>query len=230
MRCKSRAIVAVVAALFVPTVAHAQQSEPAACTTLENDVLVELNRARADPAAYAAEIRSYGRYFQANLVFEPGRPTVITEEGVAPVDEAVAFLARQRQVGTLAGSRPLSMAAADHCTEQSADGAVGHASADGSGPGDRMRRRGGGEYVGEVITYGAVDAAGVVRQLIVDDGVSDRGHRMLVFADDIRFAGVSCGPHPVYRTMCVIDVARTSDGRPMVQPRRDFGSIAMAAR
>ncbi|WP_221364187.1 CAP domain-containing protein [Sphingomonas jinjuensis] len=193
-------------------------------------MLTELNRARADPARYAAELRGYGRLFQANLVYEPGRPAVVTEEGVAPVEEAIAFLAQQHQVATLADSHPLASAALDHCAEQASDGSVGHASADGSGPGERMRRRGGGDYVGEVITYGAADAAGVVRQLIVDDGVSDRGHRLLVFADDIRFAGVSCGPHPVYRTMCVIDVARTRDGRPLERSRPGYDSIAVAAR
>jgi hypothetical protein len=31
----------------------------------------------------------------------------------------------------------------------------------------------------------------------------------------IRYAGVSCGAHPVYLYMCVITVARTKDGRPL---------------
>jgi uncharacterized protein YkwD len=230
MPSKFRAILAVAIALFAPTVAHAQQSVTASCTNFQKEVLTELNRVRADPASYAAELRGYGRFFHANLVQEPGRPAVITEEGVAPVEEAIAFLAQQRQVATLVDSHPLANAASDHCVEQANDGSVGHASADGSGPGERMRRRGGGDYVGEVITYGAVNAAGVVRQLIVDDGVSDRGHRLLVFADDIRFAGVSCGPHPIYRTMCVIDVARTRDGRPLDRSRPGYESIAVAAR
>ncbi len=72
-------------------------------------------------------------------------------------------------------------------------------------------------YVGEVITYGSNTAEDVVRQLIVDDGVDDRGHRKLVFADDIDFAGVSCGAHPSFGTMCVIDVARTRDGHARLQ-------------
>lgn len=141
----------------------------------------------------------------------------LTEEGVAPVDEAVRFLEAQSRRRPLAAADVLREAAIDHCAEQAADGSLGHVGADGSDPGARVRRRGGGIYVGEVITYGSDTAADVVRQLIVDDGVADRGHRKLVFAEDIDFAGVSCGPHPAFGTMCVVDVARTVDGRSRMQ-------------
>jgi hypothetical protein len=52
-----------------------------------------------------------------------------------------------------------------------------------------------------------------MRQLIVDDGVADRGHRSIVFSGELRYAGAACGPHPVYRTMCVIDLGVMPDGR-----------------
>jgi len=51
-----------------------------------------------------------------------------------------------------------------------------------------------------------------MRQLIVDDGVADRGHREIVYSAELRFAGAACGPHPVYGTMCVIDLGVTPDG------------------
>ncbi|WP_445193100.1 CAP domain-containing protein [Sphingomonas sp. Tas61C01] len=173
---------------------------------------------RADPAAYAEHLRDYRRYYKGNIVAAPGmKVRYLTEEGVAPVDEAVDYLERQGRRRPLAPAELLRAAAIDHCAEQAADGTLGHAGADGSDPGARVRRRGGGIYVGEVITYGSDNAADVVRQLIVDDGVADRGHRKLVFADDIDFAGVSCGPHPAFGTMCVVDVARTVDGRSRMQ-------------
>ena len=187
-------------------------------SVLERNVLIEINRARADPTAYAAHLRDYRRFYDGNIVAAPGmKVRYLTEEGVAPVDEAVRFLEAQRRRRPLAAADLLRDAAIDHCADQAADGSLGHVGSDGSDPGARVRRRGGGIYVGEVITYGSSDAADVVRQLIVDDGVADRGHRKLVFAEDIDFAGVSCGPHPVFGTMCVVDVARTVDGRSRMQ-------------
>lgn len=187
-------------------------------TNLEQAILIELNAARADPGAYAARLREFRRYYNGNIVAVPGMTIrYMTEEGVAPLDEAVAFLEHQGRRRALSPATVLRLAAGDHCAEQADDGAIGHGGTDGSGPGARVQRRGGGAYVGEVITYGSSTAADVVRQLIVDDGVEDRGHRKLIFADDIDFAGVSCGPHPGYGTMCVMDVARTPDGRARTQ-------------
>ena len=57
-------------------------------------------------------------------------------------------------------------------------------------------------------------AAEVVRQLIVDDDVPGRGHRKALFAAEMRYAGIACGPHRTYRVMWVADLGRTPDGRP----------------
>ena len=77
-----------------------------------------------------------------------------------------------------------------------------------------MTRRGGGSYVAENITYGPPSGVEVVRQLIVDDGVRSRGHRRTVFTAEYRHAGAACGPHKVYRVMCVIEFGRNADGQP----------------
>lgn len=202
----------------------------ARCVALQAEVLTEINRLRADPQGYVATLRRYGQFFRANLVVEPGQPDTLTDEGVEPVNEAARELARQSPLGPLTVSDALALAANDHCREQGDDGALGHDGRDGSTPGDRVARRGGGPYVGEVITYGSTDAADVVRQLIVDDGVPDRGHRALLLAPDLHFAGVACGPHPGYRQVCVIDLARTADGRSEVEVAQGGGTLVAMAR
>ncbi len=180
---------------------------------VEADVLAAFNFARSQPAAYLQTLSTYRSYFRADLVRLPGAAVPIqTSEGVVPVDEAIAFFKEQEPVEQLQSSLMLRLGAADHLAEQARTGAVGHYDADGSDPGDRVTRHGGGSNVAEVIAYGASDPADVIRQLIVDDGVPDRGHRVVMMADHLRYAGVACGPHPRFGTMCVIDLSDTADG------------------
>ena len=206
MGAASGAAMALACALL-PGTAQAQ-------SPLEQQVLAALNAARSNPAAYADALHTYRGYFHAKVVSLPGSTEDLeTSEGVAAVDETIAFLAQQAPLAPLGEAPILDGSAADHTADQSRSGATGHDGSDGSSPGDRVRRRGGGEYVAEVIAYGSVDAVDVIRQLIVDDGVADRGHRGVIYAPELRYAGVSCGPHPEFHTMCVIDLAVTADGR-----------------
>ncbi|MDO6416862.1 CAP domain-containing protein [Sphingomonas sp. BIUV-7] len=187
---------------------------PADHRGMEQAVLAALNAARTDPATYTGGLKTYRGFFKANIVVMPGNPVDYeTVEGTAPVDEAIAYLASQTMLAPLQPADILAAAAADHVAEQSISGRTGHYSADGSAPSDRVVKRGGGPLVAEVIAYGAVDAADVIRQLIVDDGVPDRGHRNMLFAGHLRYAGVACGPHPEFKMMCVIDMADTPDGQ-----------------
>ncbi len=182
-------------------------------TPFEQQVLAALNAARTRPAAYADSLRQYRTYFHAKLLRYPGESADIeTEEGVTVVDETIAFLARQAPLAPVEGA-PLFVASARDLVVDQAQGGTGHESSDGSSPADRARRHGGGDFVAEVIAYGPVDPADVVRQLIIDDGVADRGHRSIIYSPELRFAGVACGPHPEYRTVCVIDLGATPDGR-----------------
>jgi uncharacterized protein YkwD len=116
-------------------------------------------------------------------------------------------------VPPLSPARLLAEAAGAHAAEQGPRGATGHFSKNGDDPRDRVRGRGGGDYVAETITYGPPSAVEVVRQLIVDDDVPNRGHRRTVFAAEMRFVGIGCGPHKTYRVMCVAEFARKPDGR-----------------
>ena len=186
----------------------------AAETSLEAQVLAALNSARTDPQNYARGLQRYRTYFDGDLIRYPGQAADLqTEEGVAAVDEAIAFTGRQPALAPVDGAPLLAASAADLAADQ-ASGGIGHSGSDGSSPADRARRHGGGGYVAEVIAYGPVDAADVVRQLIIDDGVPDRGHRSILYSPELRFAGVACGHHPEYRVVCVIDLGIRSDGRP----------------
>ncbi|UAK22823.1 CAP domain-containing protein [Sphingomonas nostoxanthinifaciens] len=194
-------------ALCLTAPAHAE-------TPFEREVLAAVNFARTDPAGYADALERYKRYFHGNIVSLPGQSVDFeTSEGVRVVDETIMFLRRQRPMAPIAPAALLRESASDHSSEQGASGAIGHEGADGSSPGDRVRRHGGGAYVAEVIAYGSLDAVDAVRQLIVDDGVDDRGHRAILYSPELAYAGVSCGPHKDYRIVCVMDLGITPDGR-----------------
>lgn len=193
----------------------------AAQGSFEEGVFAELNRFRSDPAAYTEYLSDYRPRFEGKLLVadDDSEIDIMTREGVAAVDEAIRDLRRERPLPTLEWSDALARAAADHVAIQSRSGAVGHYTK-GRGPGERMKARGGGPYVNEVITYGHHTPEGVVDQLLIDDGVPDRGHRFSLLRSTHRYAGVACGRHPVHRTMCVILMSQTRDGSPPPPPKR----------
>lgn len=193
----------------------------AAPSRFEEGVFVELNRFRSDPAAYAEYLRDYRPRFEGKLLVsdDDSEIDIMTREGVAAVDEAIRDLRREKPLPELEWSDALARAAADHVAVQSRSGAVGHYTK-GSGPGERMKARGGGPYVNEVITYGHHTPAGVVDQLLIDDGVPDRGHGFSLLRPTHRYAGIACGRHPVHRTMCVTLMSQTRNGSPPPPPRK----------
>jgi uncharacterized protein YkwD len=102
----------------------------------------------------------------------------------------------------------MTVSARDHVRDQGPRGVVGHESSDGSTFDDRVRRYGRwGISLTENISYGPSGARDVVIDLIVDDGVKDRGHRHNIFDPVAKVVGVACGRHTTYGYMCVMDFA-----------------------
>ena len=185
----------------------------------EAAVLRELNALRAAPVSYAAELRRIATGYDGLYYREGGGTEHGSREGTVAVAEAADALVRQPPVPPLAGDRTLRQAARDQVEAQGPAGAIGHASDAGANAGERVRRRGGDIYVGETISYGMHGAADVIRSLVVDDGVSGRGHRRLLLSPAYRYAGIWCGPHAVWQTMCVLVLAGSPGGRPVVPAR-----------
>jgi hypothetical protein len=176
-------------------------------------LVAELNRVRADPPAYALELEQHRQHFRGLNVHEPGEHIYRrTKEGRLALEEAIVALRHQVPLPPLTANTLLAIAAADHVRDQGVIGTRGHGGSDGSSPIDRALRRGLRPWaVGEVISYGPESAVAVVRELIIDDGVPDRGHRAAIFNPDFGRAGAACGPHRGYRKMCVVDFASLTD-------------------
>jgi hypothetical protein len=205
------AAVALVAVSSTPAPAPSEEGDLHVALYLsdfESEVLREHNLARADPKRYAEYVAGWLRYYDGRVRRLPGRSPVMTVEGRRGVVRAVRFLQAQKPLPPLRPARGLTLAARDHVVDTGEKGWMGHYGSDDSEPSDRVSRY--GEWfgrVGENITYGGTDARALVIRLIIDDGIPDRGHRGNIFNPDFELAGISCGRHTEYGTMCVITYA-----------------------
>ncbi len=183
-------------------------------TRLARGVHDETNALRRDPAGYARHLEQLLPRFDGKVLERPGRPHLRTDEGPAAVREAIAALKRRQPVKSLRWSKGLAAAAGDHVRDQGPTGAMEHRGLDGSSPAGRVNRH--GRWLGamaENIAYGDNPAREVVIQLLVDDGVANRGHRDNLLSPGWGAGGVACGPHKEYGQMCVMDYAARYDER-----------------
>jgi hypothetical protein len=180
-------------------------------------VVREINKIRRFPKEYAKYLRYLGTRFEGTLWRLVDHIPIRTNEGRDAVMEAVDFLENVEPVMELITySEALHFAAWDHVLDQGPTGDTGHVGTDGSRPGQRMRRYGDPELLsGEVINYGLETPRMTVIQLVIDDGVPDRGHRHNLFNPKFRAAGAAIGYHKEYGTMVVVDLADAfTPGRP----------------
>jgi len=197
--------------LFTPAIGFSQPRKAGDAkflSPLENAVVYEINKARTAPKDYSSFLEQYKRYYDKKLLKLPGQTPILTNEGVGAAVEAIRFLRSIKPLPPLNPSKGMSLGARDHVTDQGPSGSNQHKGSDGSQPWDRVNRYGTWEKsIGENIAFGIDKARNIVMFLIIDDGVSIRGHRKNIFNPDFRVIGVACGHHATYRTVCVITFA-----------------------
>lgn len=197
--------------LFISAIGLSQPAkieEAKFLSPLENSVVREINTARTAPKDYASFLEQFKKYYDRKILRLPGETPILTKEGVRAVNEAIRFLRSLQPLPPLIPSKGMSSGARDHVKDQGSSGTGQHKGSDGSQPSDRVNRYGTWEKsLGENISYGSDQTRDIVMGLIIDDGVPSRGHRKNIFHSDFRVIGVACGPHPDYRTVCVMTFA-----------------------
>ncbi len=177
---------------------------------IEKAIVDETNRLRAHPQAYAAELAALKPYFKGNLLKLPGQTPLETQEGITAVDEAIRDLNATAPLSSLTLSQGLSLGARDHVLDLAPKGKIGHYGTDGSDPFVRINRYGTWQgSAGENISFSPIATAKWhVMQLVIDDGVKNRGHRKALLNPDYRLTGSACGAHAVYGQMCVMTYSK----------------------
>jgi hypothetical protein len=186
------------------TTAHAEYLKE-----IERQVIIEINMMRNDPPEYARRyLVPIRKYYHNKILQFPGEIGISTVEGLRALDECIKQLQTNKSLLPLSPKKGLVFAARDHAEDLERTGKTGHTGSDGSTMGARLNRYGRWQIsIGENISYGHEDARKIVTSLLIDDGVSSRGHRRNLLNGTFKFVGVAVGQHRVHRYMCVIDFA-----------------------
>lgn len=160
-------------------------------TALAEEVLAELNFVRTNPKKYAQDVLTPRlQAFNGNIYAEPGKTPLETQEGAAPVKECIKILNNTQPVAPLSLEQGLCLSAQWLADDQARNELLGHTGSDGSSPSIRMNRYGTwGILCGENCAYGSATAREIVAQLLIDDGVPDRGHRTNILKKEFRKVG-----------------------------------------
>jgi len=190
---------------------------------LERATIDEINLARANPLAYIKYLEEFKRYYRGREIHYPDGLVLVSNEGVAPLDEAIAFMRSLKPLPPLKLSPGMVLGAKDHMNDLVKTKRSGHRGSDGSSAEDRLSRYGDwADSLGEDIVYHSRSAREDVVSLIIDDGTSNRGHRKNLFKHDFRVIGIALsplGPTPTPAPICVITFAGDYQDKPPTDPK-----------
>ena len=185
-------------------------------TVTEKDVILALNMARTDPHRYAqlyiSEIIST---YRGKLRSCSNGRIVKTIEGDVPAVELYNELMRQDPRPRLIPVYWMHHIADYLASEQSITGNIGHITNDGNNLQFRIDSYGyWKKAIGETIDYGGMTGFDAINNLLIDDGISNRSHRHVMFVPLFHVVGVSIRHHPVYGAVTVVDYADSFKVKP----------------
>lgn len=161
----------------------------------EKDVIYYTNLIRLSPKKFERTILS--KYLKENPEYSRSYSKSLIKE-----------LKNTSPKPLLSPTKTLYKFAKHHAQTTGKRGKVGHRSIRGKGFSKRSKPLlKTYEIVGENIHYGANDALEIVIDLLVDDGIKDKGHRENILFSEFIYCSVSLQPHKKYTYNCVIDFA-----------------------
>lgn len=218
---KKRFVLLVCAAAFFVSCATGsfdRQDVPASDNMrLAEDIVRELNFARTNPKKYAEQVLIPRlNYFNGNMYTEPGMVPLLTREGITPLKECIDALNAVAAVDILSLEEGLCRSAQWLADDQAHSGQMGHTGSDSSDLAVRISRYGTWAVVcGENCAYGSKTAREIVAQLLIDDGVPGRGHRINILKQEFKKVGIgfSDKENAPYGAVTVMDFAGSYTSR-----------------
>lgn len=164
---------------------------------LESEIISQINQARAKPSDYADWLETQKQYYDGVMLKLPGERPIRTNRGLEALTEAIDFVRQQNPLPPLNYSEALAIAAQEQLTQVTSAG----------NQADALNRN---------ISYGKVTAEAIVFQLVVDDGIRDRRHRLAIFTPTHQEAGIACRADQIYQQICAISYAGDSQALTVV--------------
>lgn len=154
-------------------------------------VVSEMNLARINPKEYAEKYIEPRLANFDGLIYNESKVKVQTQEGAAVVQELIDLMKKTPAMDPLSVEQGLRLAAKDHAAYLASSGNMGHEGANGSNANARTAKYGNPGSGFENINYGPdrADARKIVIQQLIDDGTSDRGHRLNILNSRLTKAG-----------------------------------------
>ena len=156
---------------------------------IELAVINEINYARTKPNDYV--LNRLSTRYTANA----------TESYKLALDEVIDQMGKMSALPALEEADGLGKCATEWVNVSGPKGTVGH----DSNISARFRKYCTYNTLGENCSYGYSTAQDIVAELLIDDGVEDRGHRQNILKTSFTHVGVAVGSHKKYKTMCCID-------------------------
>jgi uncharacterized protein YkwD len=179
---------------------------------VNQELLIALNFFRTQPQlAIDSLLKPLIPMFEGKKFIRLGEKVLLTKEGVKPLLELIAYLENYQPTLPLTYSTELEKAANELAVFQSKTGYTGHSVVKGKKTHDRIRKYN-KKFVrtAECIAYGYYKndlAQRAIIQLLVDDGVRNRGHRIIMLSEDFSFMGAAVKSHRKYEKVVVLNFA-----------------------
>ncbi len=177
-------------------------------TKLDEEIFSFINDVRKDPKFIVPKLEAMLAKFEGEVFKRENKPNLRTREGIKAVEEAVKYCKDAQPQAAFTWRKELSQASKDHVEDIGPKGQMKHEGSDGITVKQRLEKY--GKFItsyGENLSFACDTAEEVVLQLIIDDGVLERGHRENIFNPDFKVFGCFSGSHKDYTNMTCMNFA-----------------------